>query len=191
MASGPVAEHDVSPLAEGLGVLEDDYIDPYVNYKGNSLTVGKELVSPSFVDVHKLSMFHSNVATDELHMASSVLDTHVSPPFVCTPETARAGTGLFLGGRLSVHEVIAYGVIAPTEVGSRSSKHLMHQSDADATQMERAQNLANAKNIPPYSGTSHSKFSLISIPDEVFLKTANKYQILSSTLKKLIIIEPL
>jgi thymidylate synthase len=53
----------------------------------------------------------------------------------------------------------------------------MHQSDADATQMERAQNLANAKNIPPYSGTSHSKFSLISIPDEVFLKTANKLRV--------------
>ncbi|XP_051190784.2 uncharacterized protein [Lolium perenne] len=66
----------------------------------------------------------------------------------------RAGTGVFLGGRLSVDEVVAYGGVSPPMVGSRSSKRILHQSNADATQMERAQQLAKAKEESLYSGCS-------------------------------------
>nr|XP_051219774.1 uncharacterized protein LOC127336947 [Lolium perenne] len=64
------------------------------------------------------------------------------------------GTGVFLGGRCSVDKVVAFGGVAPPVMGSRSSKRIMHQSDADATQMERAQNLAKAKDGPAFLGYS-------------------------------------
>ncbi|KAM0873908.1 hypothetical protein ACQ4PT_037759 [Festuca glaucescens] len=83
------------------------------------------------------------------------LESHEHPPRFCTTEhITRAGTGVFLGGRLSVDKVVDFGGISPPSVGARLSQPIKHQRDADATQMERAQNLAKAKDTPNSSGYS-------------------------------------
>jgi hypothetical protein len=104
------------------------------------------------------------------------LDSHEHSPRFCTTEhITRVGTGVFLGGRLSVDKVVEFGGISPPLVGARSSQRIKHQTNADATQMERAQNLAMAKDSPYPSGNIKlSKYSLVSIPDDVFAHRANK-----------------
>jgi hypothetical protein len=115
----------------------------------------------------------SQLARDEFSI--DVSDTYVISPILHTQDNSRAGTGVFLGGRCSVDAVVAFGGVAPPAMGLRSSNRIMNQEDADATQMERAQNLAKAKNAPTFSGISpQSKFSLSSIPDDVFIQRANK-----------------
>jgi hypothetical protein len=104
------------------------------------------------------------------------LDSHEHSPRFCTTEhITRVGTGVFLGGRLSVDKVVEFGGISPPLVGARSSQRIKHQTNADATQMERAHNLAMAKDSPYPSGNIKlSKYSLVSIPDDVFAHRANK-----------------
>jgi hypothetical protein len=77
----------------------------------------------------------------------------VIPYYTTTEHTT--GTGVFLGGRHSIDEVVAFGGVSPPLVGARSSQRIMSQINADATQMERAQNLAKAKRLP------YSKVKLI------------------------------
>jgi hypothetical protein len=79
------------------------------------------------------------------------------------------GTGVFLGGRYSYDDLVAFGGIPENSVEVRASDRIRHQHNADATQMERAQQLAAAKNCGAYAGThSRSKFSLSSISDTSF-----------------------
>ncbi|KAM0855944.1 hypothetical protein ACQ4PT_049442 [Festuca glaucescens] len=65
-------------------------------------------------------------------------------------QSARCGTGVFLGGRFSKDELIAFGGIPTANI--RLSEHLRAHPDHDATQMERAQLRAAAKNSPAVKG---------------------------------------
>jgi hypothetical protein len=85
------------------------------------------------------------------------------------------GTGVFLGGRYSYDDLVAFGGIPENSVEVRSSDRIRLQHNADATQLERAQQLAAAKNCGSYAGTHpRSKFSLSSISDASFLSRTSK-----------------
>jgi hypothetical protein len=79
------------------------------------------------------------------------------------------GTGVFLGGRYSQEDVIAFGGVPLG--GIRSSERIKAQPNADATQLERAQKIAQNRD----AGTDFiSRFSLTSIPNEVVVHRASK-----------------
>jgi hypothetical protein len=61
--------------------------------------------------------------------------------------TQKGGTGVFLGGRYSMEEVINFGGISHTDSMVQSSERIREQSNADATQKERVVQLTEAKNI--------------------------------------------
>jgi hypothetical protein len=86
---------------------------------------------------------------------------------------SRAGTGVYLGGRYSVDDIVAFGGISSPLLDARSSERIRLQENADDTQLERAQKLAKAKYVPSFPGTNvTSKFSLSSIPNDVFWQRA-------------------
>jgi hypothetical protein len=118
--------------------------------------------------------FVSDTDKEFYSMMSVGLPSYEHPTRLYTPDhTTSAGTRVFLGGRLSVDKVVAFGGISPPSVGARSSQRIKHQKDADATQMERAQNLAKAKETSFSSGNAKvSDFTLSSIPDDVFTHRA-------------------
>jgi hypothetical protein len=119
----------------------------------------------------------SCLATSVTH-ASSVYKS----PLFGTGHPDKSGTGVFLGGRYSVEDIVAFGGISPPSRGARSSPRILKQKDADATQMERAQNLAKAKDAAFSSGTSYySRFSLASIPDDVVADRAKSMGVLLGT----------
>ncbi|KAM0918591.1 hypothetical protein ACQ4PT_008746 [Festuca glaucescens] len=101
----------------------------------------------------------------------------VSRPSLHSPKTAMSGghggvqgTGVYLGGRYSKKEIIAYGGIPePLAAGVRSSERIRAQPNADATQLERAQHVLSSK-APGTS--SHSKFVVASLSNDVVLETA-------------------
>jgi hypothetical protein len=107
-------------------------------YKGTNSESCKEQVTPDIACVHTSSSFCSKIACD-IVTPSALSDTHVSSYVSVAQANTGIGTGVFLGGRCSVDKVVAFGGVSPPLMGSRSSKRIMHQSDADATQMERAQ----------------------------------------------------
>lgn len=73
-----------------------------------------------------------------------------------------------------MEEVVSFGGISPPLGGSRTSRRIRLQRNADDTQLQRAKNLAKAKDDAYSAGTSiASKFSLKSIPDDLFVKRAN------------------
>jgi hypothetical protein len=99
----------------------------------------------------------------------------------------RNGTGVFLGGRLSNDATVAFGGIYPPMKGARTSSRIRLQENADDTQMERAQKLAEAKDVVSSLCTSltkdkglaagtpqPSKFSLCSISDDIIISRAEK-----------------
>lgn len=87
--------------------------------------------------------------------------------------SAAAGTGVFLGGRFSVNDVVTYGGIPAASTDVRSSSRIRSQANADASQMKRAQQLAHAKDDASCSGTKHpSNYSLSSFSDDAFLHRA-------------------
>jgi hypothetical protein len=106
-------------------------------YKGSNSESCKEQVTPNTACVYT-SSFCSKIACD-IVTPSALSDTHVSSYVSVAQANTGIGTGVFLGGRCSVDKVVAFGGVSPPLMGSRSSKRIMHQSDADATQMERAQ----------------------------------------------------
>ncbi|KAM0927551.1 hypothetical protein ACQ4PT_002786 [Festuca glaucescens] len=120
--------------------------------------------------------FHINSILSPLFENAGVVPCTSSPiPVAREPEglLREAGTGVFLGGRLSVDDVVAFGGIPSPSLDSRSSERIRHQHNADATQMERAQQLAQAKDTAVFLGTVHHlKYSLASIPDDIFLHRA-------------------
>ena len=84
------------------------------------------------------------------------------------------GTGVFLGGRYSRSEVISFGgMTEEAALGVRSSKRIMAQPNADATQMDRAKQRAQARDN--YSGTDLvHEFTLASLPNDVVVARASK-----------------
>jgi hypothetical protein len=83
---------------------------------------------------------------------------------------------VFLGGRYSREEVIKYGGIFEHVVKNvRSSERIQAQPDADATQMEHAQERAILQDFGNLKGTNLiPQFTLASIPNEVVVASASK-----------------
>jgi hypothetical protein len=52
------------------------------------------------------------------------------------------GTGVFLGGRFSMEDIVAFGGLSPPPLDLRSSERIRRQQNPDATQLERGQQLA-------------------------------------------------
>ncbi|KAK1612226.1 hypothetical protein QYE76_035899 [Lolium multiflorum] len=65
----------------------------------------------------------------------------------------KVGTGVFLGGRCSMEDVVKFGGISPPSKDLRSSERIRVQHNADDSQMARAQQLAQAKNVALFSET--------------------------------------
>jgi hypothetical protein len=89
------------------------------------------------------------------------------------------GTGVFLGGRYSREEVIKFGGISEQVAKSvRSSERIRAQPNADATQMERAQERAILRDFGNLKGTNLiPQFTLASIPNEVAVASASKLRV--------------
>jgi hypothetical protein len=92
------------------------------------------------------------------------------------PQLSRPnGTGVFLGGRFSEKEVIAYGGISKeSQLKVRASNRIRAQPNADTSQMDRAQQQASARDPSFYSGTKHlNNFTFTSFShDEVVSRAA-------------------
>jgi hypothetical protein len=103
-----------------------------------------------------------------------------SPKTPIRSSTLSEGTGVFLGGRILQFEVIAYGgIFAKAALGVRSSERIRAQPNADATQLERAKQVALAWDSPLVSGTkSITKFSIASIPNDVVVARASRLGVL-------------
>jgi hypothetical protein len=86
------------------------------------------------------------------------------------------GTGVFLGGRYSGEEVIKYGGISEQVAKSvRSSERIRAQPNADATQMEHAQERAILRDFGNLKGTNLiPQFTLASIRNDVVVASASK-----------------
>ena len=85
------------------------------------------------------------------------------------------GTGVFLGGRYSMEEVIAFGGISePEQKEGRSSARLRANKDADATILERAQRRASERDSFLSGTKSITKFSIASIPKDTVIARASK-----------------
>lgn len=79
---------------------------------------------------------------------------HVFTPVLSQGGDSKFGTGVFLGGRCSVEDVVNFGGIPSPSLNARSSERIRKQGNADATQLERAKYLAKAKDAalsPGYS----------------------------------------
>jgi hypothetical protein len=119
--------------------------------------------------------FDTNVNSSQTTHEIGVPNHHIP----CTDCPEKTGTGVFLGGRYSVQDVVAFGGISPPSRRARSSPRILKQKNADATQLKRAQNLAKAKDVAFSSGTSnYSRFSLASIPDNVVAERAKSMGVL-------------
>ena len=84
---------------------------------------------------------------------------------------------MFLGGRFSPEEIIAYGGIPEASAKDMcSSAHVQAQANADDTQMARAQKRAQERDDLELPGTSSpiSKFTIASFSDEVVVDRAKK-----------------
>jgi hypothetical protein len=79
-------------------------------------------------------------------------------------------------GDILKKDVIAFGGISEEVVfGVRTSERIKAQPNADVTQLERAQQNAQARDDILYSGTNiSSKFTIASIPNEVVVARASK-----------------
>jgi hypothetical protein len=83
------------------------------------------------------------------------------------------GTGVYLGGRYTSEDILAFGGISAREMDVRSSERIRCQPNADAPQMERAQLLTQARKEGSLTGTqSFSKFSLNSLSNDTVINRA-------------------
>jgi hypothetical protein len=94
-----------------------------------------------------------------------------------TDVSNKIGTGVFLGGRYSKADLIAYGGIPePKSSGVRSSSRIRDQPNSDATQLERVQQRAEARDISGTRGNCNppisTALSIASIPSEVVVSRA-------------------
>ncbi|KAM0925823.1 hypothetical protein ACQ4PT_003970 [Festuca glaucescens] len=91
----------------------------------------------------------------------------------------KMGTGVFLGGRYSQADLIAFGGIPePVAAGVRSSTRIHEQPNSDATQLARAQQLAEAQDNMSSPGIIETpktpNLSIASIPNEVVIARASR-----------------
>jgi hypothetical protein len=133
---------------EGMGDIPQSSLPIEANCMG-------DLMSPNL-------KFSTNFAHSSPHFCSPPVSVSPSPPQGrngLTPIVLRSppmntpkdnvttrGTGVFLGGRYSQKEVIAYGGISEGGIfGVRTSERVRAQPNADETQLKRAQLIAQAK----------------------------------------------
>jgi hypothetical protein len=97
------------------------------------------------------------------------IDKSMAPINPSSMHNDEIGTRVFLGGRYSEKEVISFGGISEgSQRGIRSSNQIRDQFNADATQMEHAQQKASARDPSSFSGKKHlNKFTLASFSDAV------------------------
>ncbi|KAM0834650.1 hypothetical protein ACQ4PT_063452 [Festuca glaucescens] len=168
----------VFPEASEKGRTQPEDGVPLLSAKGINLNTNFEQHAPfhSGSGLHSSSVYHDNHFTNNVEKFGEGTDIPTS--LYGTSECiSRGGTGVFLGGRLSVDEVVAFGGVSMPSREVRSSKSISQQPHADATQLERAQNLAKAKYAVLMPGTpKHSRFSLGSISDDDFLHRAKKWE---------------
>jgi hypothetical protein len=127
-------------------------------------------------DSYVFSQTAASPHTPQGRGGSSSGSLHPSPMKTPSAEVITRGTGVFLGGRYSKKDVIAFGGISEEAVfGVRTSERIKAQPNADVTQLERAQQNAQARDDILYSGTNiSSKFTIASIPNEVVVARASK-----------------
>jgi hypothetical protein len=127
-------------------------------------------------DSYVFSQTTASPHTPQGRGGSSSGSLHPSPMKTPSAEVITRGTGVFLGGRYSKKDVIAFGGISEEAVfGVRTSERIKAQPNADVTQLERAQQNAQARDDILYSGTNiSSKFTIASIPNEVVVARASK-----------------
>jgi hypothetical protein len=89
-----------------------------------------------------------------------------------SPSSSR-GTGAFLGGRYSQAEVLAFGGVPAA--GIRSSDRIRQQLNADASQLNRAQGLAQKRDLALDSSNCRaSKYTLSSFSHDDIVDRASK-----------------
>uniref|UniRef100_A0ACD5Y7J2 Uncharacterized protein n=1 Tax=Avena sativa TaxID=4498 RepID=A0ACD5Y7J2_AVESA len=114
----------------------------------------------------------SGMATPRQEAEGSVASPRSSRGRSTSPERQQLGTGVFLGGRYTQEEVVAFGGIPAAHKDIRSSDRIRAQPNADATQLERAQLRAMNRDPSSCAGTkSCHKFTLSNLSnDEVIAK---------------------
>ncbi|KAM0863090.1 hypothetical protein ACQ4PT_044819 [Festuca glaucescens] len=106
----------------------------------------KERVSPP----KNISLTSVSILPNSDYMFSSTIQgpgsgQHVFTPVLSQGGDSKLGTGVFLGGRCSVEDVVNFGGIPSPSLNACSSERIRNQGNADATQLERAKCLAKAK----------------------------------------------
>jgi hypothetical protein len=100
---------------------------------------------------------------------------HASPVLSSGRASNMKGTGVFLGGRYTMEEVINFGGISQADSLVRSSERIRKQANADDSQLDRAMKLAEAKNTGSSSGNlNNSKFFISSIPHERIIANVSR-----------------
>jgi hypothetical protein len=136
----------------------------------------KERASP----LNNISWTSISILPNSDYVFSSTIEglgsgQHVFTPVLSQGGDSKFGTGVFLGGRCSVEDVVNFGGIPSPSLNAHSSERIRKQGNADATQLERAKYLAKAKDAALSPGTNQpSRFSLSSLSDDTFLHRANK-----------------
>jgi hypothetical protein len=159
-------------FTKALSVVE---FRPSLNRDSNSLSLSGGMMS----DSSPCTKLSCPVASNSLEKPCASNDrgttSNRSSRTILSSGSPR-GTGVFLGGRYSQADVIAFGGISlEASVGVRSSDRIRAQPHADDTQLERAQRIAMAKdNISSPGSKFISKYSLISFPTEVVVERASK-----------------
>jgi hypothetical protein len=131
----------------------------------------KALVSTMAQTVAHEDGFVGNTFSSPQSRGSVMSPKHTSVMLNGGTNVKAAGTGVYLGGRYSKEDIVAFGGISDKEMGVQSSARIRSQPNADAPQMERAQLLTQAKNEVSRSGT-YSKFSLASLSNDTVVSRA-------------------
>jgi hypothetical protein len=92
----------------------------------------------------------------DLLQSPTDVNVKLNTPSMLPMSVRKEGTRVYLGGRLSTDEVVKFGGIPAPSEDICSSERIRLQFNADATQMDRAQQLTKAKNTGSCSGTNSS-----------------------------------
>jgi hypothetical protein len=186
----PSLEASLSHVSASFKTTTDSHMDSQVSQQVESTRLGDGSVTPERASpTHLDTLISLNNSPGSPHTPQgSVHNLVVSVPSSSVVNTDKEtestrGTGVFLGGRYSREEVISFGGILESAVlGVRISERIKAQSNADATQLERAQQHVQARDDILYSSnkiTSH--FTIAAIPNDVVLARASElgiYQVI-------------
>ncbi|KAM0898528.1 hypothetical protein ACQ4PT_021859 [Festuca glaucescens] len=159
-------------------VLTISSTQPQGGCSPGSLTTPSQLVTEDLHKWHEATQVGASSPISAANVKSSHtvgLSSLQSKAF--TDVSNKIGTGVFLGGRYSEADLIAYGGIPELKSSRvRSSSRIHDQPNSDATQLARAQQRVQARDINITRGNSSSpKFtalSIASIPSGVVVSRA-------------------